>query len=143
MAVFILRGMFGERSTLLPPLNTSGHIDGVPIEPKEYFGLMSSTLEHLFLGIRPFWGKGPGPLKFMAVAEGARHVLRVAPSILRGKPNSYVKPEFGYESRNASVIELNIDSGFTLDGELFDADANTPVVLDGRYTASFLRMDKG
>ncbi len=142
MVVFITRGMFGERSTLLPPLNTSGRIDGKEIEPKQYFGLMSSTLEHLFLGIRPFWGKGPGPLKFMAVADGPRHVLRVAPSIMRGKPNSYVRPEFGYESCNASVIELNIDSGFTLDGELFEADANTPVVLDGRYTASFLRMDK-
>jgi hypothetical protein len=143
MGVFILRGMFGERSTLLPPLNTSGRIDGTPIVPKQYFGLMSSTLEHLFLGIRPFWGKGPGPLKFTAISDGARHVMRAAPSILRGRPNSYVVPQFGYESWNASVIELNIDSGFTLDGELFDADPKTPVILDGRYTASFLRMEKG
>jgi len=143
MAVFIMRGMFGERSTLLPPLNTSGRIDNRPIEPKQYFGLMSSTLEHLFLGIRPFWGTGPGPLKFTGVADGPRHVWRAAPSILRGRPNDYVRTEFGYESCNASVIELNIDSGFTLDGELFDADPGTPVILDGRYTASFLRVDKG
>jgi hypothetical protein len=143
MAVFIVRGMFGERSTLLPPLNASGRLDDTPIVRRQYFGLMSSTLEHLFLGIRPFWGKGPGPLKFMAVTDGARHVLRAAPSILRGKPNSYVRPENGYQSSNASVIDLNIDSGFTLDGELFDADPNATVHLDGRYTASFLRVDKG
>lgn len=143
MAVFITRGMFGERSTLLPPLNTSGRIDDTPIEPKVYFGLMASTLEHLFLGIRPFWGTGPGPLKFMAVRDGVSHVLRAAPSILRGKPNRFVRPEFGYESCNATVIELNIDSGFTLDGELFDAEPGTPVILDGRYTASFLSVDRG
>jgi hypothetical protein len=143
MFVFIVRGMFGERSKLLPPLNTTARLDDMILGPKEYFGLMSSTLEHLFLGIRPFWGKGPGPLKFMAVAEGTTHVLRAAPSILRGRPNEYVRPENGYESYNASVIELNIDSGFTLDGELFDADPKVPVHLDGRYTASFLRVDKG
>lgn len=143
MVVFIVRGMFGERSTLLPPLSTSGRIDDVAIEPKQYFGLMSSTLEHLFLGIRPFWAKGPGPLKFTGVADRPRHVWRAAPSILRGKANNYVRREFGYESYNASVIELRIDSGFTLDGELFDADPDAPVILDGRYTASFLRVDKG
>jgi hypothetical protein len=143
MVVFIARGMFGERSTLLPPLNTRGRIDDKAIGPKAYFGLMASTLDHLFLGIRPFWGKNPGPLKFTAVAEGPRHVLRAAPSILRGNPNDYVRPELGYESCNASVIELHIDSGYTLDGELFEADVNTPVHLDGRFTASFLRVDKG
>jgi hypothetical protein len=40
---------------------------------------------------------------------------------------------------NATVIELNIDSGFTLDGELFDAEP-VLVILDGRYTASFLSV---
>lgn len=143
MAVFIGRALFGERSTLMPMVNTSGHLDDVPIEPKPYHAVMSSTLEHLFLGIRPFWGKGPGPLKFTSFGGPLRHGLRAAASILRGKSSDYVRPEFGYESSNASVIELRIDSGFTLDGELFDADPNAPVTLDGRYTASFLRVDKG
>jgi len=143
MAVFIARAMLGERSTLMPPVNTALHIDGVSLPPKPYVGLMSSTLEHLFLGIRPFWAKGPGPLKFSAMGDPLRHGLRAAVAILRGKSSDYVRPEFGYESWNASVIELRIDSGFTLDGELFDADPNAPVNLDARYTASFLRMDKG
>ena len=87
--------------------------------------------------------KAYSELARIKVAEGATHVIRAAPSILRGRPNDYVRPENGYESSNASVIELQIDSGFTLDGELFDADPNQKVMLDGRYTASFLRVDKG
>jgi hypothetical protein len=143
MAVFIGRALFGERSKLMPMVNTSGQLDDVPIESKPYHAVMSSTLEHLFLGIRPFWGKGPGPLKFTSFGGPLRHGLRAAASILRGRSGDYVRPEFGYDSRNASVIELRIDSGFTLDGALFDANPSAPVILDGRSTASFLRVDTG
>jgi hypothetical protein len=141
LGVLILQAALGKRDTLIPPLNASGRIDGVPFERKEYHAVMASTLDHLFLGIRPFWGKGEGPLKYSAFATSLRHPWRAAPSILRGRANDYVRAENGYEGYTAREIELHIDSGFTLDGELFEPNPDLPVVLNGGYTASFLRLN--
>jgi hypothetical protein len=53
-----------------------------------------------------------------------------------------VSAENGYESCTARDIELCIDSGFTLDGELFEPNPDLPVILNGDSTASFLRLDR-
>jgi diacylglycerol kinase family enzyme len=141
MAVFIMKAMLGNRSEVMPPINASGQIDGVPFESKEYHGVMASTLGHLFLGIRPFWGSGDGPLKFTRFSDPLSHGLSAASAILRGKANDAVRPENGYESCTAHTIELQIDGGFTLDGELFDPQPGVPVSLNGDSTVSFLRLD--
>lgn len=142
MGVLIVQAALGKRDTLIPPLNASGRIDDVPFERKEYHAVMATTLDHLFLGIRPFWGAGDGPLKYTGFATSLRYPWRAAPSILRGKVNSYVTAENGYESCTARDIEVHIDSGFTLDGELFEPNPDVPVVLNGDSTASFLRLDR-
>ena len=43
----------------------------------------------------------------------------------------------GYQSINADEIEMRIDSGFTLDGELFDT-AGEPVRIRGGARAFFI-----
>jgi hypothetical protein len=69
-----------------------------------------------------------------------QHVWRAAPAIMRGKPNRYVRPEYGYTSHNAHEVELHLDCGFTLDGELFTPAPGTPVVLRSGYSAFFLHQ---
>jgi hypothetical protein len=65
--------------------------------------------------------------------------LSAAFSVIRGKPNRFARPELGYRSCNAFRIELQIDSGFTLDGELFDADESAPIRLSAENTIRFVR----
>lgn len=143
LAVFVANVVFGRSKTLFPPLHLSGCIDGQRIEPQELFGVLISTLGRLFLGLRPFWGEEDAPIRCTMLRYGPRHVLRAALPMMRGKPNRFVRPEFGYTSRNVHELVLKLDSGFTLDGELFTPQAGSPVVLRGGYTAFFLRPQSG
>jgi hypothetical protein len=116
-------------------------IDGDAFGDQLYFGMMVSTLKRLFLGLRPFWATGPGALRLSAVEHAPRHLLRAAPAIMRGRPNRFVRPDLGYVSHNARDIRLELDSGFTLDGELFES-SEWDVTLGAGPEAFFLRLSR-
>lgn len=102
--------------------------------------LVASTLERLFLGIRPFWAKAGGPIGLTAIRGGALRFARAFQSVLRGSPNRHVTPENGYESFRAARIALNFDGELNLDGELFaTAGADTPLVITAEGPIRFLR----
>lgn len=143
LAVFIAKIALGHGERLFPPLHLSGHLDGVPLERGAYRGVLVSTVSRQFLGLRPFWGSEPAPLKYSALSYSLRHMMRAVPAVMRGKPNRYVRPEYGYTSHNAHEVELHLDCGFTLDGELFVPSPGAPVILRSGYTAAFLRQSEG
>jgi diacylglycerol kinase (ATP) len=138
VAVFVARVLSGRGGTLFPPLHASVAVDGRELAATPYFGLLTTTLEHLFLGLRPFWADGAAPLRFTGLRYSLQHKLRAAVPVMRGKANPYLRPELGYESHNANEIVLCFDSGFTLDGELFDPRPGQSVVLRGGAVAYFL-----
>jgi hypothetical protein len=139
LAVVLGKIAFGPRGSMFPPLHLSGRLDGQPLQADRYIGVLVSTVSRQFLGLRPFWGQEPAPLKYSAMSYAPRHLWRAAPAIMRGKPNRFVRPEYGYTSHNARELELNIDCGFTLDGELFTPTPGAPVTLRSGYSAYFLR----
>ncbi|MFM7119127.1 MAG: diacylglycerol/lipid kinase family protein, partial [Gammaproteobacteria bacterium] len=47
--------------------------------------LLATTLEQLFLGIRPFWGPARGALRGVLIEEPAHRLLRNLPALLRGR----------------------------------------------------------
>ena len=141
LAAFLAKLAIGQGGSVFPPMNMSGRLDGVPFGNSTYRGVLVSTVSRQFLGLRPFWGREPGPLKFSSLSAAPQHLFRAAPAIMRGKPNRYVRPEYGYVSQNAYEVELYIDCGFTLDGELYPAPPQgEPVVLRSGYSASFFRQ---
>jgi diacylglycerol kinase family enzyme len=102
--------------------------------------LVASTLERLFLGIRPFWAPRDAVIGLTAIQGGAARFARAFPSLLRGRPNRHVTPENGYESFRADRIELNFDGELNLDGELFaTAGEDTPLVITAQGPVRFLR----
>lgn len=104
--------------------------------------LAASTLERLFLGIRPFWGIGAGAIGLTAIRAGAAHFPRAFASILRGRPNHFVQPQKGYESFRVDRLELDVDGMFNLDGELLQADpSGGPLTVTARGPFRFLRLD--
>lgn len=102
--------------------------------------LVASTLERLFLGIRPFWAPRDGAIGLTAIRGGAARFARAILSLLRGRPNRHVTPENGYESFRAARIELRLAGELNLDGELFaTSGADTPLIVTAQGPVRFLR----
>lgn len=139
LGVFLWRVVSGGKGELFPPLRANVVVDGEEIPGEQLLGMLVSTMDQQFLGLRPYWGQEPAPIHFSILAYGARHPLRAAIGVMRGKPNRFMRPDLGYRSCNAFRIELEIDSGFTLDGELFPADESRPLRLSAEDSALFLR----
>jgi hypothetical protein len=67
--------------------------------------------------------------------------VRFLPFLLKGRRLPDIIPANGYISHNANRIQLNLDSGFTLDGQLYkSARQHEPVVVTGAGPASFLQL---
>jgi hypothetical protein len=79
---------------------------------------MATALDRLFLGLRPFWGEGPGDVRFTSIGADARRFGRSLPRILSGRAGDALVDRDGYVSRNAGRVDLRMDCGFTVDGEL-------------------------
>lgn len=149
-----LRGEFGPGVTLawfllalcrrssgyLTPTRMTISLDQQPPESQDVLAVIISTLDRLFLGLRPYWGSETAPLHYTAVTAGARYVIRVLPSLLRGRQHRYGTPQHGYVSHNVHEVRLTLQGGFTLDGELLMADSRLgPVVVQDAGRVSFLR----
>ena len=108
---------------------------------QKYLLVLITTLQRLFLGLRPFWGSQPKPLHYTTVGAHPRHFLQVLPSLMRGRQGRHVKPANGYISHNIDEARLILDSGFNLDGELYNPDSKLgPVVVGYGGKASFLQL---
>jgi len=140
VATFVAKILSGSGGTLFPPFHADVRIDGSVIPKQAYLGILTSTISRQMLGISPYWGTGPGPLRYTSLRCQPKHLPRAVVPVLRGKAGAYVRPEFGYRSVNANEVSLRFDSGFMLDGELFPpTDGPTQVTLSARQCAYFLR----
>ena len=130
-----------RRSGFIPPVPVSVTVDENPPQKFDSFVVLVSTLERLFLGIYPYWGNESGPLHYTAIRAHPRHLLPALPSILRGRKGKFGTTENGFYSHNAHEIKLHLNSGFTLDGQLYtpvNREKTTVVRCGG--TATFLRI---
>ena len=110
-------------------------------QQKRCLVVLITTLQRLFLGLRPFWGSEPKPLHYTAVDAHHRHFLRALPSAMRGRKSRQLTPANGYVSHNIDEAQLTLDSGFNLDGELYKPDSKLgPVVVSYGGQASFLQL---
>ncbi len=100
--------------------------------------LVVSTLHRLFFGMRPFWGAGPGRLRMTLIEQHCTRFLRTFISIVRGRPNRNAVPQSGYISHNADRIQLSMDGGLNLDGEIIYARG--AVSVDTTESLRFLRL---
>jgi hypothetical protein len=113
-----------------------------PIEraDQELVVLAASTLKRLFLGIRPFWAPGPGPIGLTTVRFGAPRFLSTFISIIRGRPNRQALPSNGYDSFRADSFQFWQDGPFNLDGEVIEARRDRgPVTVTAEGPLRFLK----
>ena len=137
---FLLAAARRDKSLLSPVRATVG-LDREPSEQREFLLILISTLERLFLGIRPYWSTETGPLYYTALGARPRHLLRALPALLRGQKGRFCAPEHGYFSRKVREVRLTLTGGFTLDGELYTLDNRvTHLTITEGGKASFLKL---
>ena len=130
-----LSALLTRQSELVAPTQIKVRLDeGDPL-PERYLVFLISSLEKLILGLRPYWGRGPGPLHLTAVAAAPKQLIRALAGLVRGTPNRYLNAQNGYYSREIDSARLRIQGGFTLDGELYRTSAsdNSLTVSAGGY----------
>jgi hypothetical protein len=130
-----------RRSKFISAVPITIAVDDKPAQEVDCIVLLISTLERLFLGLYPYWGGEKAALHYTAIGNRPRHLLRSLPFILRGRKRDHIRPQNGYHSHNASIIRLNTDSGFTLDGQLYiPENRREPTVVQSGAIAAFLRL---
>lgn len=102
--------------------------------------LVASTLDRLFLGMRPFWAPENGFIGLTTIQGGAARFGRAILSVLRGQLNRHATPENGYESFRANRIEMHVDGELNLDGELIVTEGReNPLIVSVEGPIRFLR----
>jgi hypothetical protein len=145
-AVVMLRTIWGiarKEPYFSTPTPTRIERDGqTDTRPRPVVQLIVSSLERLFMGLRPFWGQEAGPLRCTWIEKPTHNVLRAFPALVRGKPNRHLSTGNGYFSHNAHQLQVWMDGRFTLDGEIHEASlARGPVTISNGGNLDFLRMD--
>jgi len=140
LLVFLL-SLLRRQSKLLSAVPVEASLDGQPPEEKAWLMLFVTSLERLFLGMRPFWGNGGGSLHFTAITDHPLHFWQSLPFLLGGRKGPHVRPDNGFFSQNISEGRLSMAGGFTLDGELYHlGEATTELKVGVAGQVPFLRV---
>lgn len=134
----IARAAIGKLSGVLTPDKVRLALDGEEGGTSEVMLAMASSIDRLFLGMRPFWGRESAPVRTTWIMAGARHLARTAPGILRGRPPATATPENGYRSQNVHEFAMQLDAGLVIDGELFDPAPDRLVRVSAIENVPFL-----
>ena len=127
----------GRNDPVLHPDQLRVRLDGGEAEAEELQLALTTTLNRLSLGWRPYWGEGPGGLRYTAIRYPPRRLVRYAYRILYGAPDRHLPPET-YISRNLDSIVIEPASPFSLDGELYRPDPAFPLTLRDGGRVRFL-----
>ncbi len=112
---------------------------GEQLAKRRFQLVMATTLERLFLRIRPFWGTEQAPLRFTAIAANAARSPVAAWKVLRGLPPPPFALDSGYCSHNVERLTMQMDCGFTIDGELFEPQPGRTLHLATDHRLRFIR----
>jgi len=142
LAGALLRLLVGriENDLLLRP----GRVDvdwgrGAIVDGRFVF-LLATTLERLFLGIRPSAAVGAQAPYVLGLAEPYRRLLGVLPALLRGRPSHAVTVDNGYLRAAPDRLTLEFAGSYAIDGELFETGAGEPLTITRAPPMRFLHL---
>ncbi len=141
LAMLLVRWLVtgGRDDHLLRADKATVRLDDEDLGERDYLLFLATTLERLVLRSRPFWNTGGRSIHYTSIAYPPRRLLRSARRVLYGGEARDLPPDC-YLSRGADRVELTLSSPFTLDGQLFEADPATPLVLTAEHSAEFVRL---
>ena len=130
--------------SLFTPRN-SGHIEissstGLR-EDGQFFAVAVTALDQLLLGVQPkpdLSESSTGPLTYLSLRTGAYSTLRTLGSLA----SRSIGPGPGRTVRSAEQLTLNFTGTYTLDGELYETNADETLILDGNKRLLFVQIPK-
>jgi hypothetical protein len=131
-----------RKNSFIFPVPVKIGLDSKPDEKRDVLAILISTLDRLFLGLRPYWGcEKNAPLHYTELGAHPRRLLLILPYLLRGRKHRFLTPENGYLSCNIHRAGFVYSGSFAVDGELYTPEngAERITVSEGG-TASFLRV---
>ncbi len=135
----VAKTAFQPNEGVLSPDKAQILLDGELVRQGEFHLVISTSLRRLFLGINPFWGREPRPVRFTCTSAGAKRWGAAALGILRGRPRPFLTPANGYTSKNVDRAEMQFDCGFTVDGEIFEPQPDEVLTLTADRRVTFVR----
>ena len=135
------RGLIGvERRRLRVGVKATLHVDGAPRERgPRLLGLATTLQGKLVAGFDPFWGNGPGPLRWLDVRAPGHRLALAAPFLAYGRPLAWMTRS-GYASGRARRLELTLKTAFVMDGELFDPPPDGALTLSAGEEVCFVAL---
>ena len=95
-----------------------------------------TALDRLILGVRLEQAEGAGPLTYFSLGSGPRALGAALPALLARR----IDPGFRRTVRRAERVTLRFTGAYTLDGELYEADAATPIEVTAAGQLPFVRL---
>lgn len=130
----------GERGALRQGIPAAMDVDAEPRpDGKRFIGLATTLQGPLAARMNPFWGEGPGPIRWLDILTPAVRLATAAPFLLRGKPARWME-RAGYASGRAHLIELWLDTPFVIDGETYPPPLDGPLMLSATEEVTFVSL---
>jgi diacylglycerol kinase (ATP) len=98
---------------------------------------MSTTLDRLVLGMRPFWGVRHAPIRTTVLPYPVPSILRWMLPVMYGGENRKTPP--GAASFCSDALTVSSETMFVIDGEFFPAPAGEPLRLETGPLFTFVR----
>lgn len=98
---------------------------------------MSTTLDTLMLGMRPFWGGRHAPIRTTVLPYPVPSILRWMLPVMYGGENRTSPP--GAVSFCSESLSVSSNSMFVIDGEFFPAPVGEPLRLETGPLFTFIR----
>ncbi|MEZ5552637.1 MAG: diacylglycerol kinase family protein [Pseudomonadales bacterium] len=120
-----LRNRLRSAAAVLQGLRTANASHPIAMNGSELdlYALLTTTLDRLLLGCRPYWGEAlAGPLRMTWIDAGTPNLLARAPALLRGSPR--MAQRAGFHSSSPARVQLGLNGPFILDGEIKDPQSN-------------------
>lgn len=130
VAAMSWRALVGGSANRLSARWSSGEEEGA------FFFVGVTTIDHLILGLAPAPAEGDGGLCYLSLGAGPRALAAALPAILSRR----IGPGFRRTVRRADKIVLRFSGAYTLDGELYEADAATPIEVSAAGTLPFIKL---
>lgn len=105
-----------------------------------YSVVMTTTLNRLLFGFKPYAEGGKGGLRFSAIEAGPSTLIRSFLSLVSGRfGKTYVN---GLHVRTSNEVRVEGTDPVTLDGEIYQPTPGVPVTLKGDRSLTFVSFRK-
>jgi hypothetical protein len=141
LGAMLARAAFGSANGLFTPDRIGLTLDAQSRTPRDYLLVLATSLDRLLFKLQPFWGQEAAPIRFTAITPEARRTPGGVIRVLRGRPPFSDAEQAGYLSCNVSRIELRLDCGLLLDGELFAPEPERTVRITADHRLRFVRTN--